>query len=116
MLPGSKADEVAIRGEECRMTQTAEIPSRLHKHRIVRGFQRLCVQINSASTAGWQVVVTNDTQSVVNAWSQRDHVQVYVYEVGSDFGVEDSQAESGEYRGLAIFSSEWAYKSMLLTT
>lgn len=69
MLPGSKADGVAIRGEECRMTQTAEIPSRLHKHRIVRGFQIMRPDKLSVNS-GWQFIVTNDTQSVVNAWSQ----------------------------------------------
>ena len=41
--------------------------------------------------------------------------QVYVYKVGSDFGVENPQAGSGDYSGVAIFSSEWVYKSLLLT-
>ena len=41
--------------------------------------------------------------------------QVYVYKVGSDFGVEDPRAGSGDYSGVAIFSSKWVYKSLLLT-
>lgn len=40
--------------------------------------------------------------------------QVYVYKVGSDFGVEDPQAGSGDYRGVAFFSSKWVYKSLLV--
>ncbi len=41
--------------------------------------------------------------------------QVYVYKVGADFGVQDPQAGSGDYNGVAIFSSKWVYKSLLLT-
>jgi hypothetical protein len=41
--------------------------------------------------------------------------QVYMYKVGSDFGVEDPQAGSGHYRGVAFFSSKWVYKSLLLS-
>ena len=40
--------------------------------------------------------------------------QVFVYKVGSDFGVEDPQAGSGDYRGVAFFSSKWVYKSLLV--
>jgi hypothetical protein len=39
MLPRSKPDELAVRCKECRMAQAAEVPTRLHKDRIVRGFQ-----------------------------------------------------------------------------
>ena len=52
VLPGAKADRIAIRGEQCRVTQTAEIPSRLHKDRIVRGFQIMRpdkLSVNSAT-------------------------------------------------------------------
>lgn len=41
--------------------------------------------------------------------------QVYLYKVGSDFGVEDPQAGSGDYRGVAFYSSKWVYKSLLLS-
>jgi hypothetical protein len=41
--------------------------------------------------------------------------QVYVYKLGSDFGVEDPEAGSGDYSGVAVFSSTWVYKSLLLT-
>lgn len=40
--------------------------------------------------------------------------RVYVYKVGSDFGVEDPEAGSGHYRGVAFFSSKWVYKSLFL--
>jgi hypothetical protein len=52
VLPGSKADRVAIGSEECRMTQTAEVTSRLHKDHIVRGFQIMRpdkLSVNSAA-------------------------------------------------------------------
>jgi hypothetical protein len=40
--------------------------------------------------------------------------QVYVYKVGQDFGVEDPQAGSGDYRSVAFFTSKWVYKSLLV--
>ncbi len=40
--------------------------------------------------------------------------QVYVYKVGSDFGSEDPQAGSGDYRSVAFFTSKWVYKSLLV--
>ena len=40
--------------------------------------------------------------------------QVYVHKVGSDFGVEDPPAGSGNYRGVAFFTSKWVYKSLLV--
>jgi hypothetical protein len=40
--------------------------------------------------------------------------RVYVYRVGQDFAVEDPVAFSGEYRGVAFFTSDWTYKSTLL--
>jgi hypothetical protein len=39
VLSRPKADELAVGCKECRMTQAAEVPTRLHKDRIVRGFQ-----------------------------------------------------------------------------
>ena len=41
--------------------------------------------------------------------------QVYVYKLGADFGVQDPRAGSGDYAGVAIYSSKWVYKSLLLT-
>jgi hypothetical protein len=41
MLSGPKADELAVGCKECRVTQAAEVPTRLHKDRIVRGFQSM---------------------------------------------------------------------------
>ena len=51
MLPGPKADRIAIRCEECRMTQAAEIPLRLHKRRIVRRFQIMRPDKHSVNSA-----------------------------------------------------------------
>ena len=51
VLPGSKANRVAVWSEECRMTQAAEIPSRLHKHRVVRGFQSMRPDKHSVNSA-----------------------------------------------------------------
>jgi hypothetical protein len=50
MFAGAKANSLAVGSEECRMTQAAEIPSRLHRVSLVTGDFRVCGGINSPST------------------------------------------------------------------
>jgi hypothetical protein len=68
------------------------------------------------------VSLITDEQTCIRAAGEMDKLwqtgpttrQVYVFKVGSDFGVEDPVAGSGEHQGLAFFDRKWAYKSLLV--
>ncbi len=78
----------------------------------------LRLSIRRASDVG----LVTDEQTCIRAASEMDKLwqtgatarQVYVFKVGSDFGVEDPDAGSGEHHGLAFFDRKWVYKSLML--